>query len=299
MHYLATGNGARSRGQGLFLPEGRGRQPREPAHVHEGRLRLARTIRSQTAGHKIHPLLSSVADMLQNRDFYGTEIRNQDDDAVAPGAAAGEARDEAAWCPSASATAQQTCERERRRGPARLPEAAQPEGERGQLRRCHAGARSTSTAPPAERAAQRVLESPTAAKARAPPSRPSSAIAAATLENQLKNNRKIDGEGQLRRKWRGGQVSRARMRSTPGKTRPSGAPALVRDFQQPADRAGAEGVGEGQPDEQKKQLRPMMAKKVRQLQNRTPEERAPLMKRWRQALGVTGGEPEVQPVSNY
>jgi hypothetical protein len=33
----------------------------------------------QTAGHKIHPAISEALDMLQNKDFYGTEIRNADD----------------------------------------------------------------------------------------------------------------------------------------------------------------------------------------------------------------------------
>jgi hypothetical protein len=33
----------------------------------------------QTLMHKVHPEIGMVADMLQNRDFYGTEIRNADD----------------------------------------------------------------------------------------------------------------------------------------------------------------------------------------------------------------------------
>lgn len=33
----------------------------------------------ETAGHKVHPLISMIADMLQNKDFYGVEIRHADD----------------------------------------------------------------------------------------------------------------------------------------------------------------------------------------------------------------------------
>lgn len=38
--------------------------------------------RVQTAQHKIHPLISSIAEMLENKDFYGNKIRNEDDPAV-------------------------------------------------------------------------------------------------------------------------------------------------------------------------------------------------------------------------
>lgn len=34
------------------------------------------------ASHKLHPLMSSIFQMLQNRDYYGTEIRNEDDPLV-------------------------------------------------------------------------------------------------------------------------------------------------------------------------------------------------------------------------
>jgi diguanylate cyclase (GGDEF)-like protein len=33
----------------------------------------------RTAGHKLHPLIGTVAEMLENKDYYGTEIRNSDD----------------------------------------------------------------------------------------------------------------------------------------------------------------------------------------------------------------------------
>jgi hypothetical protein len=36
----------------------------------------------KTISHKLHPLIGTVADMLQNVDFYGTQIRNQDDPLV-------------------------------------------------------------------------------------------------------------------------------------------------------------------------------------------------------------------------
>jgi hypothetical protein len=36
----------------------------------------------QTASHKLHPALSTVSEMLQNKDFYGTKIRNEDDPAM-------------------------------------------------------------------------------------------------------------------------------------------------------------------------------------------------------------------------
>jgi hypothetical protein len=35
-----------------------------------------------TAGHKVHPLISMIADMLENKDFYGVEIRHADDPLV-------------------------------------------------------------------------------------------------------------------------------------------------------------------------------------------------------------------------
>jgi hypothetical protein len=36
----------------------------------------------QTLQNKVHPLISSIAEMLENKDFYGVEIRNPDDPAV-------------------------------------------------------------------------------------------------------------------------------------------------------------------------------------------------------------------------
>jgi hypothetical protein len=36
----------------------------------------------ETAGHKVHPLMGMIADMLRNKDFYGVEIRHADDPLV-------------------------------------------------------------------------------------------------------------------------------------------------------------------------------------------------------------------------
>ncbi len=36
----------------------------------------------RTAGHKLHPLIGNIAEMLENKDFYGTEIRSADDPIV-------------------------------------------------------------------------------------------------------------------------------------------------------------------------------------------------------------------------
>ncbi len=36
----------------------------------------------KTVGHKVHPLIGTTIDMLQNEDYYGTEVRNADDPAV-------------------------------------------------------------------------------------------------------------------------------------------------------------------------------------------------------------------------
>lgn len=36
----------------------------------------------ETGGHKVHPLISMIADMLENKDFYGVEIRHPDDPLV-------------------------------------------------------------------------------------------------------------------------------------------------------------------------------------------------------------------------
>lgn len=36
----------------------------------------------RTAGHKLHPLIGNIAEMLENKDYYGTEIRSSDDPIV-------------------------------------------------------------------------------------------------------------------------------------------------------------------------------------------------------------------------
>src|SRR5947207_1914668 len=36
----------------------------------------------QTLAHKIHPAITTTIDMLENHDFYGTKIRNEDDPIV-------------------------------------------------------------------------------------------------------------------------------------------------------------------------------------------------------------------------
>jgi hypothetical protein len=80
--YLRPGSGRTS--EGLLLPaDRRGRRQgradaREPAELHEGRVRVLSSNPGQTMAHKLHPR-SAHRDMLQNEDYYGTKIRNEDD----------------------------------------------------------------------------------------------------------------------------------------------------------------------------------------------------------------------------
>jgi hypothetical protein len=289
-HYLSTGKAPESTKDYFFPKDAAGNRVSLPSYMKD--VYAWRHHPLDTLGHKVNPAISATIDALENRDFYGNEIRNQDDPAV----------------DQALQLAKYGLKQLLPFSVRNMQQRAQEQGDEGLLaplkpRNLEGSAASfvgITPAPgyinhtPAEEAA---LEYSSQNRGDGTRTRQQAEIRdrRRALVNQLKNNR-LDGEG-LRVKVERGEVSPMDAQYA-WKNAKSGAPALVREFQSlPIEQALK--VWEKASDEEKKQLRPMMAKKVRQLQNRTPEERAPLMKRWRQALGVTGGEPEVQPVSNY
>jgi hypothetical protein len=84
--YLFTGHGPEN-GQDYFEPrtgmkdrDGNDERVQLPSYMKD--VIAARRHPLETAGHKLHPLLSYLADMMANKDYWGDEIRNPNDPLV-------------------------------------------------------------------------------------------------------------------------------------------------------------------------------------------------------------------------